>query len=110
MFKYTKRSVLTVRPLRNCPKVRVRVKASYIGIPTYDNTVVATTTYRSERRSHPDPDSEYSGSGSSYSGSGLVNLDPIKVLPFKYEFIKIQDFYGKNVRIRTGSSGSGCRS
>jgi hypothetical protein len=70
------------------PKVRVRVKASYIGISTYDYTLVATDTYRSERRSNPDLDSAYSGSGFSESGSDI--------LPFKYEFIKNRGFLLKN--------------
>jgi hypothetical protein len=63
MFKYAKLCVRTDRPLRNYPKVRVRVEASYIGIPTYDYTEVVTGTYRSDRRSHPDLDSTYSGYG-----------------------------------------------
>ncbi len=67
--------------LENYPKVRVRVKASYIGISTYDFTVGATGTYRSERRSHPDPDSENPGSGFSETGSEMYC--------FKYEFITI---------------------
>ncbi len=56
----------------NCPKVRVSKKASYIGIPTYDYTVVATGTYRSDQMSHPDPDSAYSESGFSESGSDIL--------------------------------------
>jgi hypothetical protein len=77
--------------LGNCLKVRVSVKVSYIGISTYDYIVVATVgTYRSDRRSHPDPDSTYSGSEFYESGS--------EILTFKYEFIKkIQDFYGKKI-------------
>jgi hypothetical protein len=88
MFKYAKLCVRTDRPSGNFPKVRVRVKASYIGNSTYDYTLVATDTYRSERRSHPDPDSTYSGSEFSESES--------EIQAFKYEFFKkIEDFYGK---------------